>query len=40
MQTGTTLGSPQVFLKMMGLPLDRQAEFRLMVHEFLAPGMT
>jgi cytochrome P450 len=25
---------------MMGLPLDRQAEFRLMVHEFLAPGMT
>jgi cytochrome P450 len=30
----------QVFLKMMGLPLDRQAEFRRMVHEFLAPGMS
>ncbi|CAN7548175.1 cytochrome P450 [Phenylobacterium sp. LjRoot225] len=29
----------QVFLKMMGLPLERQAEFRRMVHEFLGPGM-
>jgi cytochrome P450 len=28
----------QVFLKMMGLPLERSAEFRRMVHEFLAPG--
>jgi cytochrome P450 len=28
----------QVFLKMMGLPLERQAEFRHMVHEFLKPG--
>jgi cytochrome P450 len=28
----------QVFLKMMGLPLDRQADFRRMVHEFLAPA--
>jgi cytochrome P450 len=28
----------QVFLKMMGLPLDRMAEFRELVHEFLAPG--
>ncbi|MET0587484.1 MAG: cytochrome P450 [Novosphingobium sp.] len=27
----------QVFLKMMGLPLDRLAEFRVLVHEFLAP---
>jgi cytochrome P450 len=27
----------QVFLKMMGLPLERQAEFRRLVHEFLAP---
>ncbi|WP_298281847.1 cytochrome P450 [Novosphingobium sp.] len=27
----------QVFLKLMGLPLDRQAEFRKLVHEFLAP---
>jgi cytochrome P450 len=27
----------QVFLKMMGLPLERQAEFRKLVHEFLAP---
>jgi cytochrome P450 len=27
----------QVFLKMMGLPLDRQAEFRRLVHEYLAP---
>ena len=27
----------QVFLKIMGLPLERQAEFRRLVHEFLAP---
>ncbi|GLR68244.1 cytochrome P450 [Acidocella aquatica] len=27
----------QVFLKMMGLPLERQEEFRTLVHEFLAP---
>ena len=27
----------QVFLKLMGLPLERQAEFRRLVHEFLAP---
>lgn len=27
----------QVFLKMLGLPLERQAEFRDLVHEFLAP---
>jgi cytochrome P450 len=27
----------QVFLRMMGLPLDRQAEFRDLVHAFLAP---
>jgi len=27
----------QVFLKMMGLPLERSAEFRQLVHEFLAP---
>ena len=27
----------QVFLKIMGLPLDRQEEFRRLVHEFLAP---
>jgi len=27
----------QVFLKLMGLPLERQAEFRVLVHEFLAP---
>ena len=27
----------QVFLKMMGLPLERSAEFRVLVHEFLAP---
>lgn len=27
----------QVFLKLMGLPLERQAEFRKLVHEFLAP---
>lgn len=27
----------QVFLKMMGLPIERQAEFRRLVHEFLAP---
>lgn len=27
----------QVFLKMMGLPLERVAEFRGLVHEFLAP---
>ena len=29
----------QVFLKMMGLPLERSAEFRELVHMFLAPGM-
>lgn len=29
----------QVFLKMMGLPLERSAEFRGLVHMFLAPGM-
>lgn len=28
----------QVFLKMMGLPLERMAEFRDLVHEFLSPG--
>jgi len=28
----------QVFLKMMGLPLERMGEFRQLVHEFLAPG--
>ena len=28
----------QVFLKMMGLPLERQGEFRDLVHAFLAPG--
>jgi cytochrome P450 len=28
----------QVFLKMMGLPLERQAEFRQLVHAFLAPS--
>lgn len=28
----------QVFLKMMGLPLERMAEFRDLVHEFLAPS--
>ena len=27
----------QVFLKLMGLPIERQAEFRRLVHEFLAP---
>jgi len=27
----------QVFLKLMGLPLERQAEFRRLVHEYLAP---
>lgn len=27
----------QVFLKMMGLPLERMAEFRGLVHEFLSP---
>ena len=27
----------QVFLEMMGLPLERQAEFRRLVHEYLAP---
>ncbi len=27
----------QVFLKMMGLPLERMAEFRELVHEFLSP---
>ena len=30
----------QVFLKMMGLPLDRMAEFRDLVHEFLSPMQT
>jgi cytochrome P450 len=30
----------QVFLKMMGLPLNRMAEFRDLVHEFLAPFVT
>ncbi len=29
----------QVFMKMMGLPLERQAKFRQLVHEFMAPGM-
>ncbi|HEY5759647.1 MAG TPA: cytochrome P450 [Steroidobacter sp.] len=36
----TSIAEPlpvQVFLKMMGLPLDRQAQFRHLVHEFLAP---
>jgi cytochrome P450 len=28
----------QVFLKLMGLPLDRQSEFRRLVHEFMAPS--
>jgi cytochrome P450 len=28
----------QVFLKMMGLPLERQGEFRDLVHAFLAPS--
>ena len=28
----------QVFLKMMGLPLERMGEFRELVHMFLAPG--
>jgi cytochrome P450 len=27
----------QVFLKLLGLPLERQPEFRRLVHEFLAP---
>ncbi|PXA82870.1 cytochrome P450 [Nostoc sp. 3335mG] len=27
----------QVFLKLLGLPLERQPEFRQLVHEFLAP---
>lgn len=27
----------RVFLKMMGLPLERSAEFRALVHEFMAP---
>jgi cytochrome P450 len=27
----------QVFLKLMGLPVERMAEFRTLVHEFLAP---
>ena len=27
----------QVFLKMMGLPLERLAEFRALVHEFMSP---
>lgn len=30
----------QVFLKMMGLPLDRLTEFRALVHEFLAPTVS
>jgi cytochrome P450 len=30
----------QVFLKMMGLPLERLAEFRGLVHEFLSPPET
>lgn len=30
----------QVFLKLMGLPLDRMAEFRELVHEFLLPLAT
>jgi cytochrome P450 len=30
----------QVFLKMMGLPLERMAEFRDLVHEFLSPTAT
>jgi cytochrome P450 len=30
----------QVFLKMMGLPLERAAEFRALVHEFMAPATT
>ena len=30
----------QVFLKMMGLPLDRMAEFRDLVHEFLSPTVS
>lgn len=28
----------KVFLKMLGLPLERLAEFRVLVHEFLAPS--
>ncbi|HEX7857709.1 MAG TPA: cytochrome P450 [Sphingobium sp.] len=28
----------QVFLKMMGLPIERSAEFRDLVHEFLSPA--
>ncbi|KHK90140.1 cytochrome P450 [Novosphingobium malaysiense] len=28
----------KVFLKMLGLPLDRLSEFRVLVHEFLAPS--
>jgi cytochrome P450 len=39
----TDIGEPlpvQVFLKMLGLPLERQAEFRELVHEFLAPQVT
>jgi len=30
----------QVFLKMMGLPLERSAEFRDLVHEFMSPPDT
>ncbi len=30
----------QVFLKMMGLPLERSTEFRELVHEFLAPAQS
>jgi cytochrome P450 len=28
----------QVFLKMLGLPIERQAEFRELVHEFMVPA--
>lgn len=30
----------QIFMRMMGLPVERLAEFRNLVHEFVAPGMT
>jgi cytochrome P450 len=30
----------QIFMRMMGLPIERLAEFRRLVHEFVAPGMT
>ena len=29
----------QVFLKMMGMPIERSAEYRDLVHMFMAPGM-